>query len=153
MVHVKYHGPEEQDMAESDRRPGESERDWMRRIAKQGRDAQQRRKDADRQASLDRQAEEAEIREAMADEGWLHDATTELFGLTPDQLQDRIDRAKGSKSWDKRDQEILNALEKEKKPRFFESKAGRNKRVAKFMKKNKGKINRTAKKGKKGWFS
>lgn len=144
--------PEEYHVAESDRRPGESERAWMRRVAEQGRRAEQRRKDTERQTSLDRQAEEAEIRETLGDEVWLHQATTELFHLTPDQLQNRLDRAQKKNSWKQRDQEILDALKKEQKPRFLEGKKARNRRVGKFLKKNKGQIDRAQKKGR-GWFS
>lgn len=134
-------------MAESDRRPGESERDWMRRIAKQGADAAQARKDADRQNSLDRQAEEAEIREAMGDEVWLHDAVKDLFGMTPDQLDAQLSKAQKSSDWDQRDAQILADLEAAKKKRLLESKAARNKRVKKHLAKNKDKIEKAAKKG------
>ena len=142
--------PEEYHVAESDRRPGESERDWMRRIAKQGADAAQRRKDQDRQNSLDRQAEEAEIRAALSDEVWLADATRSLLGMTPDEVDAAMAAGTKSTNWDQKDQAAMDAWEKAKKKRLLEGKKARNKRVAKHVRENKGKIQRATKKGKNG---
>lgn len=137
-------------MAESDRRPGESERDWLKRLAELGAAAKRRSRDEQRQHSANAQAEEAEIREAMGDEVWLADATRDLFGMTPDQLDAALDRAQKSSDWDQRDAKILADLEAAKKKRLLESAKGRNKRVKKHLKKNKDQIQKAAKKGKNG---
>lgn len=135
-------------MAESDRRPGESDKDYARRLAELGAAAKRKSRDEQRQASLDAQAEEAEIREAMGDEVWLHDAVKDLFGMTPDQLDAQLDKAQKSGNWDQRDAQILADYEAAKKKRLLESRQGRNKRVKKHLAKNKGKIEKAAKKGK-----
>lgn len=140
-------------MAESDRRPGESERDWMRRLAELGAQAKRKDRDEQRQASADAAAEEQAIREALGDEVWLHGAVKDLFGMTPDELDASLTRAQNSKDWDRRDAQVMADYDKARKRRFLESKAARNRRVANHLKKNKGKIQKTVKKGKKrGWF-
>jgi hypothetical protein len=142
--------PEEYHVAESDRRPGESERDWNRRLAELAAAAKRKARDAAVQASLDAAAEEAEIREALGDEVWLADATKDLFGMTPDQLESALAAAQKSSDWGRRDQEILNAYNQAKKPRLFEGRKARNRRLKKHLAKNKGAIQKTAKKGRRG---
>lgn len=140
-------------MAESDRRPGESERDWMKRLAELAAQAKRRSRDEQRQASADAAAEEAAIREAFGDEVWLAGATRDLFGLTPDQLDAQLTKAQqNSRDWTKFDEKVMKEYDQAKKRRFLESKSARNRRVAKHLKKNKNKIQKVAKKGKKGWF-
>lgn len=137
-------------MAESDRRPGESDRDRDRRLAEMAAEAKRRKRDEERQASLDAQAEEQEIREAMGDEVWLADATQELLGMTPDQLDAALTAAQRSGNWDARDAQILADYDAAKRKRLFESRRARNKRLKNHLKKNKDKIKGTAKKGKRG---
>lgn len=137
-------------MAESDRRPGESERDWIKRLAELGAEAKRRSRDEQRQQSADAAAEAQEIREALGDEVWLADATKDLFGMTPDELDAALTRAQNSSDWKTRDQEILDAYNQAKKPRLLEGKKARNKRLKKHLEKNQGAIKGTAKKGKKG---
>jgi predicted HAD superfamily Cof-like phosphohydrolase len=142
--------PEEYHVAESDRRPGESERDWMKRLAEMGAAAKRKSRDEQRQQSADAQAEAAEIREALGDEVWLADATKDLFGMSPDELDAALTRAQDSSDWTSRDAQILADLDKAKKPRLLEGKKARNKRLKKHLEKNQGAIKGTAKKGKKG---
>jgi len=137
-------------VAESDRRPGESERDWLKRLAELGAEAKRRSRDEARQQSADAAAEAQEIREALGDEVWLADATRDLFGMSPDELDAALTRAQDSSDWKKRDQQILDAYNQAKKPRLLEGKKARNKRLKKHLEKNQGAIKGTAKKGKNG---
>lgn len=135
---------------ESDRRPGESERDWHRRLAEMGAAAKRASRDRDRQASLNAEAEAAQIREAMADEVWLHDISKDLFGMNVNELDAAMAAGTKSTDWSAADQAALTAWNDAKRKRFLETKQGRNERVAKHLKKNKGKIEKAAKKGKSG---
>lgn len=138
---------------ESDRRPGESERDWHRRLAEMGAAAKRASRDRDRQASLNAEAEAAQIREAMADEVWLHDVAKDLFGMNVNELDATLNAGTDASNWTRQDQAVLEEWRNAKKPRIFEGKKGRNRRVAKHLKANKSKIEKAAKKGKKGCLS
>ena len=140
--------PEEYHVAESDRRPGENERDWMRRLAEQGARSKRAHRDLARQQSLDATAEAAEMRESMADEVWLHGITRDLFGMNADELDAAMAAGTKSTNWTAKDQAVMDAYDKARQPRVFEGKKGRNKRVAKHLRQNKDKIEKAAKKGK-----
>jgi hypothetical protein len=137
-------------VAESDRRPGESDRDRDRRLAEMAARKKRERRDQGIQDSLDAQAEAAEIREALGDEVWLADITKDLFGMTPDEVDAAMLAGTKSSNWDAKDQAAMDAYDRAKKPRVFEGKKGRNRRVAKHLRQNKGKIEKAAKKGKSG---
>lgn len=136
-------------MSESDRRPGESDRDYYRRLAQIAAQQEQERKDRERQASLDATAEAAEIREALGDEMWLNDFAQSQLGLTIDEVQSAL--AWGTQNQGKiqnRDKDALAAYAAAEKTY---GKKRRNKRVAKAIKKHKKSIQGMDKKRKSGW--
>lgn len=135
-------------MTTQGRQPGESDRDYIRRLARQSEAQRQQRKDEARQESADATAEEAAIREAMGDEVWLDEFSRTQLGMSYGDVERTIQW--GTENQGKiagRDQAAIEAY---KKAQGAYGKKRRNRKVAKALKRNKKSIQNMDKKRNKG---
>lgn len=136
-------------MASQHQQPGESDRDYIRRLAQQSAQEEQERKDRERQESLDSQAEAAAIREALGDEVWLDQFAKDVLEMSYGEVEALMAWADANaRQITPKDRKAVSDIAHANRGIFRRT---RNRRIAKALKRNKGSIKRIEKK-KNSWF-
>lgn len=131
--------------------PGESDREYFKRLNEESARQQRAARDEGIQARMNDEAEE-ELQDMMSDDDLANFIKKDL-GLDPAKVAQTFYGADVADvaQWDQRSAKVREQYLKQNKKRMFESKKARNKRVGKWMKNNKGAIKNTVNKhGKKG---